>query len=286
MSRTSKIPALLAGVLVVSAPLVWAQDSEEELGWELTGEVSFVTTGGNAEAETLGLGLTAVHTRENDELSFAAGGLRAESTTVNRFAIGTPDDFQVVEDSETDLTAEHFYLRGRYQQDFGEQTFWFAGLGWERNELAGFTRRVSAVGGLGRQWYDSERGHFRTDAGLTFTTQEDVVEVAGGSDDFLGLRLSYDYGRQLTETTDFSSVLIIDENLDESEDLRANFLNSLSVSINELLSLKLSLHLFYDNLPSLAAVTLFDPTGREIGSVRTELDELDTVFSVAVVFTR
>lgn len=290
MSRRSKTLAMLAGGFLLTgllaAPLAWAQDDEEDLGWALTGEVSLIATDGNAEAETLGFGLVADRTRERDALSFAAGGLRAESTTFNRFAIGTPDDFQVVEESDTDLTAESFYLRGRYQRDISERAFWFTGAGWERNEFAGFTSRYSVVGGVGREWYATDRGHFRADVGLSFTTQEDVVDGSEAREDFLGLRLSYDYGRQLTETTRFSSVLIIDENLDETEDLRADLLNALSVSINELLSLKIGLHLLYDNLPSLADVPLFDGAGVEVGSVLTELDELDTVLSVAVVFSR
>ncbi len=286
MKRRSKILALLGGAVLFSAPFTWAQEEEEDYGWELTGEISLIATGGNAEAETLGFGLAAVRSRERDALSFAGGGLRAESTIFSRFAVGTPDDFRVIEESDTDLTAESFYLRGRYQRDISERTFWFSGLGWERNEFAGFTSRLSAVGGVGREWYDNDRGHFRADVGLTFTTQDDVVTGPDASEDFLGLRLSYDYGRQLTETTVFSSILIIDENLDETEDLRADFLNALSVSINDLLSLKVGLHLLYDNLPSLTSVPLLDGAGSEIGSVFAELDELDTVLSVAVVFTR
>ncbi len=269
--------------IVIPSAVLAQEEAEEDDGWTFIGELTFVSTSGNAEAETAGLGLAAVRTRENDELSFAAGGLRAESTTTSRTAVGTPDSFSVIENSDTELTAENLYLRGRYQRDINDKLFWFVGAGFESNEFAGFDSRMSAVTGVGRQWWSHDRSHFRTDVGLTFTSQDNIV---GGTDDFLGLRLSYDYLRELTETTTFTSVLIVDQNLDESDDLRADFLNAISVSINDFMSLKAGLHILYDNLPSLTEVPLFDPSGADLGAVFAELDDTDTQLTLALVFTR
>lgn len=279
------IIAFAIAVLIVSFPVTaQAQDeAEEDYGWSFLGELTFVSTSGNAESETIGLGLEAVRTRELDELSFAAGGLRAESTTTTRFAEGTPDDFRVIESSTDALTAENVYLRGRYQRDLNDKLYWYAGAGWERNEFAGFDSRLSGVGGIGRQWWSDDRGKFRTDVGVTFTSQDNLV---GGTDDFLGLRLAYDYLRKLTETTTFTSGLIIDQNLDDSDDLRADFLNAISVSINELMSLKAGFHLLFDNMPSLVEVPLFSPAGEALGTAFAELDDIDTQLSLALVFTR
>lgn len=278
--------AMAAAVCLLAVAPARAQGEDDDLGWAFTGELTFVSSSGNAESETLGLGLELVRSREHDELSFAAGGLRAESTTTRRTAVVTADGFALIEDSDTALTAEHVYLRGRYQHDVSERLFWFTGAGFERNEFAGFTSRLSAVGGIGRTWFDTDRSHFRTDVGISYTSQDDVVESTGGTNDFLGLRLGYDYGRDLTETTTFTSKLVIDQNLDETDDLRADFLNAINVSMNELLSLKAGVQVMFDNLPALAEVPLVDAMGAPVGNVLVELDDIDTQLTVAVVFTR
>ena len=103
-------------------------------------------------------------------------------------------------------------------------------------------------------------------------------------DSFLGLRLSYDYWRKITDTTEFGSVLIVDENLDETEDLRADFSNWVSVAMSERLALKVSAQLLYDKLPGLQAVPLESPAGVPTGdTVFAELDELDSLLTVALV---
>jgi len=101
------------------------------------------------------------------------------------------------------------------------------------------------------------------------------------------VRLGYDYGRGLSQTTTFTSVLVVDVNADETDDLRADFTNAVSVSINQLLALKVGLQLRYDNLPSLIQVPLFDPAGLPTGDqVAAELDDLDSKLTVTLVLER
>lgn len=265
---------------------VWAQDDEEP-GWQLTGELSLVTASGNSETSTVGLQLGAVKSLEGASFELELGGLQAESTTLRRRAVGTPDDFELIEDKTTETTAENSFLRGRYQRDISERLFWFVGAGWERNEFAGFENRYSAVGGIGRLWLDSETAHFRTDVGLTYTQQDNLVDSPGVDDGFLGLRLGYDYWRQVTTSSKYESKLIVDVNADETDDLRADFYNALAVSMNEWLALKVSLQLLFDNQPSLTTVPLEDVAGVPTGqSAVVELDDLDTVFKVSMVVTR
>lgn len=158
------------------------------------------------------------------------------------------------------------------------------GASWNRNTFAGIENRYVLVAGVGNTWVDSEVSKFRTDYGLTYTRQEDVVENPNVKDSFAGLRLSYDYVRALTETTEFGSQLVFDDNLNNTEDFRAKFLNSLGVAISQKLALKTSLLLAYDNLPSLTTVPLFFPDGTPADeAVAVELDKLDTYFTVALV---
>jgi putative salt-induced outer membrane protein YdiY len=273
---------VLALVLAVPA---WAQDEEEKkLGWTDAAELTFVATAGNAEAVTLGFRNTLIRTWEAATLTIDAGGLRAETTTLDRLAVGEEDSFEVREESDKALTAENYYLRGRYDRVLSDRLFWYAGIGWERNEFSGFRNRYHGVGGVGHLWFDNDRGHFRTDYGLTYTQQDDVVEDPTVSDSFLGLRLGADYLRQLTGTTTFGSLLLMDFNLDETSDYRADWTNWLAVSMSERMALKVSLQLLYDNEPSLTAVPLLGPDREPTDTfVSVPLDDLDSILTVALV---
>ncbi len=272
-------------LLAVSA--AHSQEEETKLGWAKSAEFSLVSTSGNSETDTLGLAAAFVRTMEDASLTLTANGLRAESTTTARRAVGTsPDDFVVDETSSTELTAENYAWGARYDRQLSDRVFWYAGLTWERNEFAGFSERVVGLGGLGHLWWEDESSHFKTDYGVTYTSQDDLVPAPGLDDAFLGLRLSYDYGRSLGRATRFGSTLVFNQNLAESEDWRADFLNSLAVSMSEKLALKVGVKMLYDNLPALGVLPLEFADGTPTGDVATfVLDDLDTVVTTALVVT-
>jgi len=218
------------------------------------------------------------------ELRARAGGLRTESGTISRTAVGTPDDFEVVEQTDRDLTAENYFVRTRLSRDLSERLFVHVGAGWERNTFAGFDTRLSFVAGAGNSWVGTEATRFVTDYGLTYTIQEDVIDDPGTADSFAGLRASAEFFRRLTGTTGFLSTLVIDENLNETADLRADFTNSVQIEISEVLALRTSFQVLYDNLPSLATVALEQPAGTPAGeTVEVPLAELDTRLGIALV---
>ena len=142
------VTAMGAALWTTGAPLQ-GQDDEKELGWFYTAEVSLLLTAGNAEASTLGL-------------RFNAGGLRTESSKTTRTAVGTTTDFQVNEESESEVTAQNYYVRGRYDYAFSDRFFAYAGTGWERNTFAGFDNRASFAGGLGNIWVEKEQSRTRS----------------------------------------------------------------------------------------------------------------------------
>lgn len=281
---------LTSAVLAV-APLA-AQDEasgdEEKPRWAFTGELSLVNTGGNSETSTVGLGVKATHAgADGGKLELAAGGLRVETTTTSRFAVGNPGAFEIVERSTTETTAENYHLKGRYDRQISERLFWFLGAGWERNEFAGFDSRANVSAGVGHLWFEDDRRHLRTDYSVTYTQQDDLVDDPATHDGFLGLRLGYDYRRGLSATSAFESTLIVDANADETEDLRADFANAVSVSINERMALKVGLQLLFDNLPSRVQVPLVDAAGAPTGDlVAAELDQLDSKLTVTLVLER
>ena len=286
-ARVSKktVFLVLAILATTSVATVRAQDDEQDRNWSDTAELTVVFTGGNAEASTLGFKNELTRDWESADLVISVGALRAESTAFTRTAVGTsPSSFQVIKDSVTALTAESYYARGQYDRELSPRTFWYAGTGWERNTFAGIENRYSWGGGVGNTWVDDDASTFKTGYGLTYTVQDDVAETTDGNDTFGGLRLSYDYRRQLTANTEFTSLFIADENLQETEDFRMDLINAVAVSMNRQLALKVSWQLLYDHLPSLVGIPLMGVNGLPTGdTVFTELDTVDNLLTFALV---
>lgn len=257
---------------------------EPALGWSDKAELSYVQTSGNSEASTLGLKNELKRTWAEALFTLRAGAVRAEATTFFRTAVGTPDSFIFVEDKESELTAESYLLAGRYDHKITERFFWYGGAGWDRNRFAGVQNRYVAEGGVGNIWVDTDTVKFKTSYALTYTDQEDVVEVPGSDGSFVGLRLSWDYLHQFGASTTYTNVLVVDDSLEETSDWRADMTNSVAVAMSKRLALKASLQWLYDNQPSFVGVGLLDGLGVPTGStVLVELDELDTVFTTSLV---
>ncbi len=272
--------ALLAAAVLVTAPAVAQNEEEPRLGWFDIAELSVFASGGNSEVQTISLRNTAGRVWESSSLEIVAGAVRAQSTTTSRVAVGSPIDFVVRDSSETALTAENYFLRGRYDREVSEKRFWFAGLGWDRNEFAGIDSRIAALGGVGHMWFERDSGRFRTDYGVTYTGQKDV---SGATGSFAGLRFSYDYSRQLNVATGLTSTLAIDQNLDDTEDYRADLVNTISVAMSKRLALKASLQLLFDNRPALTDIPLIRGDSLDGSRVLVELDNLDSVLMVSLV---
>lgn len=277
----------LLGAAVLAAP---ASTQETRLGWADTAELTFVATDGNAEAQTLGFRNRLTHTAPRARFSLEAAGLRAETTTTTFRAEGTAPDFRIVEDRQAEVTSESYLLRGRYEYDFTERWYGFGGAGWERNQFAGFDNRYSVVAGGGRTWFATDETKLRTDLGATYTREESTLRIRRGTrevrlvDESLGARFSLDFLRRLTPSTTYTNVTYLDQNLDDTDDLRADMTQALAVSINETLALKVSLQLLYDNQPGLIGIVVpGEPGSGGSGRIVIERDELDSVLSVALV---
>lgn len=291
MKPTCRQAPCVFSVLVLAVfSLLWtsvtrAQEGEAEAeaptGWTGSAELSAVLTSGNAESETLGLRTTLIREWKVSTVTLEAGGLRAESTTTQRFGIGTPAAFREVENSTTAKTAENYLVRGRYDRRLSERLFWYLGAAWDRNTFAGIDNRYVGTAGVGHAWFTTDDSHLKTTYGLSYTQQDDVV---GTSDSFTGVRLSYDYLRALTSTTDFGSLLIADANLDETSDYRVDVSNWIAATMTDRLALKISLQVLYDNEPSLQALPLFDEAGEPTGETGlAPLDDLDLMWTAALV---
>lgn len=272
---------LTGAVLFCPEPL--AAQQEREPGWYDQAEVSFVLTAGNSQSSTFGVKNRLERLFTNASLSFDAGGIRVETRSTERSAIGSPGDFEIVEQSDTRPTTENYFAGLRYDRDLSDRSYAYASGGWVRNRFAGVDNRWTGAVGIGRALIETDRTAFQADLAATVTSEEPVV---GDSDSFAGLRFTWDLGHQLTETTKLGSLLVVDDNLSNTEDLRAEFDNSVTVDINDALALKTGVKLLFDNLPALQEVPLLPAPGEPpTTTVLVPLDELDTQVTVALIIT-
>jgi putative salt-induced outer membrane protein YdiY len=273
--RSARLALLLAALV---APPLHAQG----FAWENATELSFVSTGGNASSNTFGVKATLTGTGAPNTLKLELGGIRASSDITTRRAEGTPTSFTVTETTSSEVTAASYFARARYDRAFGG-AFAFGGAGWDRNTFAGIENRFSIVSGLGRTWVEGETGRFKTDVGGTYTVQRDARPAPGADGEFFGARATVEAMRRLTATADYTSTLIADQNVETTEDFRADWINSISVSISEGLALKTSLQLLYDARPANVPVPLFDAGGAAAGTVSTRGEEIDRVVTLTLV---
>jgi putative salt-induced outer membrane protein YdiY len=296
--RAAVVTAALAALL--AAPAARAQQTAtpaaatavdekafkaDEPGLYANADLSYVMTSGNSSSSTLGFKGDLTRRWAKHSIGFAAGGIRASSSAADaRYAIGTPDDFEVrVPDAEP--TAASYYGRGRYDYKLSQRLFYTAGLGWERNRFSGIDGRWVADTGVGYILLSNARTSFRAAAGLTLTSEDHTVED-GRDGTFLGARLGWDFQQKIFESTTFTHTFIADENLEETEDLRVDAQFGLQVAMTKGLGLKVNWRLLWDNQPALSEVPLVGAGGAPTGlTVVAPYKELDQGFSVSFVFS-
>ena len=286
-SRQGAVTAFAALIIMLGGDASVAAEEEKKLGWSDVAEFSWVATNGNSETETIGFKNKLLRRWANAAFELNAGGILAESTTITRTASGVAANPSVTEFRDTQKTAENYYLNGKYGKTITKRLFWYVGAGWDRNEFAGIKNRYSGSGGVGNLWVDKERIIWRTDYGVTYTDQEDVVKNPTVDSSFGGLRASSTYKQHFgqNKTTTYGNDTVFDYNIDESDDWRVDMINWVSVSMSDVLALKVSLQWLYDNLPSLELVpfTPIPPDPTAPAMVPVPLDELDTIFTTSLV---
>jgi putative salt-induced outer membrane protein len=282
-----RILPIIAAAIAVLIGSSAARAQDKELGWADTAELSYVVTSGNSETETLGFKNTLTRAWEKALFTLNAGGIRVSTTAFSRTATLLPGGAIDVDESKNDsLTAENYYLNGRYDRIISKRLFWHAGAGWDRNRFAGIDSRYTAFGGVGNVWYDTDDVKLRTTYAVTYNRQDDLVENPDPdfNDSYFGLRLTYEYSNKLTKSTTYSSGLVVNENLDETKDLRADWINSVAVAMTSRLALKTSLLFLYDNRPSFTDLDILLPNGTDTGLDHAfELDRVDTIFTASLV---
>ena len=280
MKRPGKLCLAMAVLLftgfAAGTPLL-AEDPPKD-AWSDVAEFSYVATAGNSQVNTLGFKNLLKRTWDKATFEMKAGGVRSESTTRSWTVLTTGE---IDEQSTTNLTAENYYLNGRYDREITKRFFWYGGAGWERNRLAGLDSRYWGAGGVGNIWMDTDTIKFRTDYSLTYTMQKDVVQAPDTKDNFLGARFAWVYSHKFGANTTYGNDFVLDENLDDTSDFRGDMTNWVAVAMSDKLALKVGLQWLYDHVP--AYVEANDPGPYTAGPDLVELDTLDSIFTASLV---
>ena len=301
----------------------WAQTQtpakeEPTLGWSNSTDLSLVVKGGNSQALTLGFANKLKYVWKDARFESEVTGLRSDTSDDRFFLVDSGIEFPVggapsdpakslVKPSPT-LDAENYLIRGAYEKNITTAFFWNTGLSWDRNDDAGIVNRYIVHAGVGNKWADSQRRRFSTSYGFSYTDRELKEPDPEKDRRFGGARLGWDYTEHFNAGTTFDSSFASNINLADVGDYSISTTNSLSVSMNSKISLKVSLQWLFENEPALetdldvvAYVTLLNPDGIPssgderyqtqtsgstklvLGSADARKDKLDSIFRTALV---
>lgn len=278
VARTVTVVATMSAVLA-AAP-AFAQDGEGELGWKNSTELGLVLTAGNSSTTNINVRNVFAYDWEQADLDWEFGILRVSSDD-DRFALGTEDDFEIIEpDVEPDN--QRIFTNIRYLRDINPRFFWYGRLFAERDEPADIDYRLTPAGGAGNTWAKRESLTFLTGYGVSYTAESLTLE---GTSDFAGYQLFYDLKMKPTDTTNVESNMTFDGSMEAGSNFRFDWLNGVSVNISEKIALKASVRFVYRNDPALEGIDLENDLGIVIGEVIVPKKKLDTAFTTALVIS-
>ena len=222
-----QICAIMLVVLAISSRPAAAQDSlPDQLKTSVN--LGFVNVAGNTQLTTL------------------SGDERLEYITLDSLWRFSQSFAAVYGRNEDSTTASSFKANGRVDRTITSRLSAFAGAGWERNRFAGISRRFEEIVGLAYQLLALERDELSVEGGAAFNQQK---SIAGVSDNFVAARAAGSYKHLFNETAYFLQLAEFLPNLDDGDDLRINTESSLVAPLSNVIALKLSYAIKFDNLP-------------------------------------
>jgi putative salt-induced outer membrane protein len=194
--------------------------------WEATGELSFVSTGGNARVQTLG----------------AASDLRYRP---GHWATEMKGSF-VRSQAEGIENARALELQLRQSRDLPSRLQVYSRGTYRRDMFAGIEHRVSGDAGLGQRLISTPAQTLKVDIGLGYLHETRVVGDVVTS--FI-VNTAGDYQRKFTERVMFSATPTLTLSLEDMGDWRLLQTTAVTTDLSRLLSLKLSHRLNLVNQP-------------------------------------
>jgi hypothetical protein len=223
------------------------------VGWFSSTDLSAVVATGNSD--TINVGATVNLRRQWLRQSWitTASFSRNDVRDPQRLAIITGNSV-VIEKGDFVAKSEKLFANTVFERRVTERFFWNLGGTGERDKFAGLNSRLTGFAGIGFLWQSVQgSGFFKFGAAGTYTAQNEVIDDPDTENQFAGVRFTLDgekrFGEQLQHA--FTSNLIVDENLQDTDDLRANWQTALAAAISQKLALKVGAQIAFDNDPQL-----------------------------------
>jgi hypothetical protein len=115
--------------------------------------------------------------------------------------------------------------------------------------------------GLGHVWWDREDLKFQTSYSLSWTGRDEQPPDPDKDEEFPGFRYSWTYENQWGKVVRFHNEWTFNANLSDLSDYSSNMTSSIRIPMTDRLSLRVSLHWLYNNIPALDD---FDLVGRAV----------------------
>ena len=263
------------------------EPQKKDPGWSNVADVGIVALAGNTSSITLQLDNKLRYRTEKQEWTLWAGGLKVEPAQ-RPFALGTVDDFAVVEPSRF-VAAARYYIASRFERKINKNFFGVGGGGWSRDQNAGIENLLSLYGGVGNVWLDRSEQNLRTDYAIAFTHRVEDVPDPEKEERYPDARFTMEYVIGFGKHAKFNSNFIFYTHIGKAADYRFTLNNSVTASLTNIFSLRGSLQLFYFNQPSLEEISLYsvppNQGGVAGGTVLIEREKLDTSVKLSFVVT-
>lgn len=300
MNRASALLVVAAAAVASAAS---AQENKDP-GWHAKVIGNFASTSGNSEASTLGLSVDLARVFHRSDVSLSAGALRQSNTRVSFAATGAgaAGPFTVSQAAINEVSSEAYFarLKGRYR--FRERLAGYLGGDFERDVPAGIDSRTIGVAGADYLVADRDELKFSVGAGVTVTSETQVVPagqganvgLAGVVESGLGARFAWNFeygfgarGDDGKAGSRFTSGLVVDQDLENTDDLRVNAVHAVEVAINRTFGLRLGVTVRFDNDPPVLALRPVDAAGQaiEMGASPlpvVALEKTDTAFTAGL----
>ena len=307
MSKPFRFAAVSAAAMALFLSLPTFSQAAVIPGWYTSADLSAVVSNGNSDTINVGATLNVRRMWLRTSWTNVASFTRNDVRDPQRLAIinGTT---ATVEKGEYVAKSEKVFANTNFERRVTERFFWNLGGTFERDKFAGLNSRLTGVAGIGMLWQNTNGdGFIKLGVAGTYTGQDEVVDDPETENQFAGIRGTIDGEKRFGDQKQhvFTSNLIVDENLQNTDDLRMNWQNSLAAAISQKLQLKVGLVLAYDNAPQLVdlPVTVALPggafrdadaadiaritAGNDIsiveGKLATPAEKLDLTFTASIV---
>jgi uncharacterized protein DUF481 len=269
MWRPFRFAAVFAAAIALFFALAGPTSAATIPGWYSSTDLSAVIAHGNSD--TINVGATVnirrmwLRTSWINTLSFSRNDVRDPQ----RLAIinGTNATIQT---GQFVAKSEKLFANSNFERRVTERFFWNIGATGERDKFKGLNSRLTGVVGIGMLWQDiTGKSFIKAGVGGTYTAQNEVIDDPTTENQFAGVRFTLDGEKRFGEEAQhaFTSNLIVDENVQQTDDVRANWQNALAAAISQKMQLKVGVQLAFDNAPQLidypATVDLGNGTFRD-----------------------